>query len=125
MASVHRSYEHPLPFQPMGQSWRTISLRRSFIVKLSIGFCTLLLLLLSLNSIEDLCKFSIYYSASLAPPLPDFARPPVYTEIRKWELNFPQHNLGLPYPEGKFGRYVLFSNSRTHLSGWNNKLNDM
>jgi len=126
MASLHRSHEHPFPLQPTRQSWRTIGLRRSPIVKLSIGSCTILLLLLSLiYSIEDLGKFAIYYSSSPAPPLPDFARPPVYTELRKWELNFPQHNLGLPYPEGKLGRYVFFSNSRTHLSGWNNKLNDM
>jgi hypothetical protein len=82
-------------------------------------------LLSLIYSIDDLHKFTIFYAASLMPSLPESARPPVYTNIRESEMNLPQHNLALPYPEGRRGRYVLFSNSRTHLSGWNNKLNDM
>ncbi|PPQ67723.1 hypothetical protein CVT25_009329 [Psilocybe cyanescens] len=51
--------------------------------------------------------------------------PPTFTELRDWEMKLPQHNLNLPFPEGRSGRYVLFSNSREHHVGWNNKLNDM
>jgi len=51
--------------------------------------------------------------------------PPTYTALREWEMNLPQHNLDLPFPEGRTGRYVLFSNSRQYQVGWNNKLNDM
>ncbi|KAH9480264.1 Strobilurin A biosynthesis cluster protein l1 [Psilocybe cubensis] len=51
--------------------------------------------------------------------------PPTFTELRDWEMKLPQHNLSLPFPEGRLGRYVLFSNSREHHVGWNNKLNDM
>lgn len=126
MATVHSSYENTFLLQPIGQSLRAFGRRKSLIVMLSTLACSLFLILLSLiNTIEDLRKIAIYYAAALVPPVPDFARPPAYTEIRKWESNLPQHNFDLPYPEGKFGRYVLFSNSRTHLSGWNNKLNDM
>lgn len=50
---------------------------------------------------------------------------PDYSELRKWESKLPQHRLDLPFPEGRSGRYVLFSNARVNRVGWNNKLNDM
>jgi len=49
-------------------------------------------------------------------PLPP---PPKYEELREWEDNLPQHNFDLPYPEGRTGRYVKFSNQIVML-GWNN-----
>ncbi|KAL0569671.1 hypothetical protein V5O48_012284, partial [Marasmius crinis-equi] len=50
--------------------------------------------------------------------------PPTWVMLRKWEENLPQHNLTLPYPEGKKGKYVKFSNQIQQL-GWNNVLNDL
>ncbi|PPQ68117.1 hypothetical protein CVT26_005738 [Gymnopilus dilepis] len=77
-------------------------------------------------------KLSVYYahytsqfSYSHRPADNKYDRPPTYTELREWEMKLPQHSLDLPFPEGKTGRYVLFSNSRAHPVGWNNKLNDM
>jgi len=112
----------------MGHLRSSIFQRKSSNTKLPFIGCALcifvFLLVYGLNN-DDLRKFTTFYAASLMPPLSDSARPPEYSNIREWEENLPQHDLDLPYPEGRWGRYVLFSNSRIHLSGWNNKLNDM
>ncbi|KAJ7158781.1 hypothetical protein C8R46DRAFT_1110272 [Mycena filopes] len=50
--------------------------------------------------------------------------PPTYEALWKFEQNLPQHNLDLPFPEGKTGRYVKFSNQAARL-GWNNCLNEI
>ncbi|KAF7357420.1 hypothetical protein MSAN_01338000 [Mycena sanguinolenta] len=49
--------------------------------------------------------------------------PPSHEVLRKWEEDLPQHNLDLPFPEGRNGRYVKFSNQMV-LVGWNNCLNE-
>ncbi|KAK7023081.1 hypothetical protein R3P38DRAFT_3536840 [Favolaschia claudopus] len=49
--------------------------------------------------------------------------PPTYETLKKWEDDLPQHNLDLPFPEGKTGRYVKFSNQMNFV-GWNNCLNE-
>ncbi|KAF9533178.1 hypothetical protein CPB83DRAFT_867144 [Crepidotus variabilis] len=72
----------------------------------------------------SLKKLTTYYTSSLRS-FPDNERPPDYSELRAWESNLPQHDPDLSFPEGRSGRYVLFSSSRINLSGWNNKLNDM
>ncbi|KAJ7479327.1 hypothetical protein B0H11DRAFT_1725609 [Mycena galericulata] len=51
-------------------------------------------------------------------------RPPTYAALRKWEAALPQHNLSLPFPEGKTGRYIKFSNQIRFL-GWNNCLGEI
>lgn len=73
------------------------------------------------------------YHASYFPSLPSFApfsqvpdldQPPTYERLKKWERDLPQHNLDLPYPEGRTGRYVLFKN-QIQMLGWNNQLNEV
>jgi hypothetical protein len=46
---------------------------------------------------------------------------PNFRKIWKMEDRLPQHNLSLPFPEGKEGRYVKFSN-QVYVLGWNNVL---
>ena len=55
---------------------------------------------------------------------PDNDYPPDYKNLRKWIHDLPQHNLSLPFPEGKDGRYVKFS-SQVQQLGWNNLLNSV
>ncbi|KAF8895225.1 hypothetical protein BD779DRAFT_1498249 [Infundibulicybe gibba] len=50
--------------------------------------------------------------------------PPSYEKLRKWEDNLPQHNLDLPFPEGRHGRYIKFAN-QIKMLGWNNVLNEV
>ncbi|KAF5328257.1 hypothetical protein D9619_013376 [Psilocybe cf. subviscida] len=50
--------------------------------------------------------------------------PPTYKHLRELERTLPQHNLSLPYPEGKTGRYVLFKN-QIQMLGWNNVFNEL
>ncbi|KIY53035.1 hypothetical protein FISHEDRAFT_63468 [Fistulina hepatica ATCC 64428] len=50
--------------------------------------------------------------------------PPGYEQLRLWEATLPQHNLDLPFPEGRHGRYVKFSEQVKRL-GWNNVLNQL
>jgi hypothetical protein len=41
--------------------------------------------------------------------------PPTWDRLRKWERELPQHNQSLPFPEGRHGRYVRFTNQvHTH-----------
>ncbi|KAK7060401.1 hypothetical protein VNI00_001166 [Paramarasmius palmivorus] len=67
--------------------------------------------------------------------------PPTYERLKDWEAKLPQHNLDLPFPEGRDGRYVKFSNqveyssarvyqnllnlSQIKMLGWNNVLNEV
>ena len=51
-------------------------------------------------------------------------KPPTYKRLIEWESNLPQHNLNLPFPEGRTGRYVFFKNQIKGL-GWNNELNEV
>jgi hypothetical protein len=50
--------------------------------------------------------------------------PPQWTELREYERTLPQHNLSLPLPEGRHGRYVRF-NQQIRQLGWNNVFNEM
>jgi hypothetical protein len=54
----------------------------------------------------------------------DLDQPPTYERLKKWETDLPQHNLDLPYPEGRTGRYVFFRN-QIQMLGWNNQLNEV
>jgi hypothetical protein len=47
-----------------------------------------------------------------------------WTVVHDREKNLPQHNLNLPLPEGRGGRYVRFSGQIRGL-GWNNVLGEM
>jgi hypothetical protein len=78
-----------------------------------------------------LCAFvslSFFYDLEAIIPdnvtLPDRDYPPNYKNLRKWIHDLPQHNLSLPFPEGKDGRYVKFS-SQVQQLGWNNVLNEV
>jgi hypothetical protein len=51
-------------------------------------------------------------------------QPPKYEFLYEWERNLPQHDIDLPYPEGRTGRYVMFRNQIRAL-GWNNVFNEM
>ncbi|KAF9647022.1 hypothetical protein BDM02DRAFT_3180749 [Thelephora ganbajun] len=52
---------------------------------------------------------------------PDY--PPNYAEWHKFEVALPQHNQSLPFPEGKEGRYVYFS-EHVKTAGWGNVLQE-
>ena len=98
---------------------------------------SLLCLLLVLSA---LVSFFFFYDLRAIPPhsiaieealpenvtLPDRDNdyPPNYRNLRKWIHDLPQHNLSLPFPEGKDGRYVKFSCQVQQL-GWNNLLNEV
>ncbi|KAF7360689.1 hypothetical protein MVEN_00800700 [Mycena venus] len=64
-----------------------------------------------------------YYIADRGPWGTDDG-PPKYLALRQWEATLPQHDLSLPPPEGKHGRYVKFSNQERGL-GWNNCFNEV
>ncbi|KAJ7475823.1 hypothetical protein FB451DRAFT_1173809 [Mycena latifolia] len=62
-----------------------------------------------------------------APPSTEDVRlpgPPTYEKLWLWEKNLPQHNLDLPFPEGRTGRFVKFTNQARRL-GWNNIFNEI
>lgn len=97
--------------------------RLHFIIAFTISF---ILLLLVVNPIQTYQRFlsqvpDIYEQKATLRPLPP---PPKYEKLREWEDNLPQHNLDLPFPEGRTGRYVKFSNQIAML-GWNNVFNEV
>ncbi|KAF9651931.1 hypothetical protein BDM02DRAFT_3110067 [Thelephora ganbajun] len=49
--------------------------------------------------------------------------PPLYPEYRLRELALPQHNLDLPYPEGRNGKYLWIS-EHVQAAGWGNALQE-
>ncbi|KAF7337352.1 hypothetical protein MSAN_02261000 [Mycena sanguinolenta] len=53
-----------------------------------------------------------------------YSGPPKYVALRRAVAALPQHDLSLPFPEGKTGRYVKFSNHVGYL-GWNNCFNEV
>ncbi|KAJ7623533.1 hypothetical protein FB45DRAFT_925935 [Roridomyces roridus] len=63
-------------------------------------------------------------SSADSPSAPSKLPPPSNWEaVLKWEAALPQHDPSLPFPEGRTGRYVRFSNQAKGL-GWNNCLNE-
>ncbi|KAJ7676554.1 hypothetical protein DFH06DRAFT_1428091 [Mycena polygramma] len=82
--------------------------------------------LMSLIAFLVLITLHMTYSYDLADGWPRrFSdTPPEYFAVRQWEAALPQHNLSLPFPEGKSGRYVKFSNQAPGL-GWNNWFNEV
>jgi len=50
--------------------------------------------------------------------------PSNWDKLYKWEDGLPQHDVNLPFPEGKEGRYVYFHN-QIQMLGWNNQLNEV
>ena len=88
---------------------------------------SLLCLLLVLSA---LVASSFFYHSIPPQAFPDNVTPldrdypPNYRNFRKWIHDLPQHNLSLPFPEGKDGRYVKFS-SQVQQLGWNNVLNEV
>jgi hypothetical protein len=50
--------------------------------------------------------------------------PPAWDDLRKRERELPQHNLSLPFPEGRTGRYVRFTNQK-RWEAWSRALNEM
>ncbi|RDB14696.1 hypothetical protein Hypma_016298 [Hypsizygus marmoreus] len=100
--------------------------RLQFIIGFVVSF---ILLLFVLSPAQTYQRFQshpqsnppqVYEETLSQPKVP----PPTYENLRKWEQNLPQHNLELPFPEGKTGRYVKFSNQIVML-GWNNVLNEV
>ena len=70
-----------------------------------------------------------YFLLIKVPGFPLFWRcdpdPPAnWDKLYKWEDELPQHDVDLPFPEGKTGRYVYFNNQIQQL-GWNNQLNEV
>jgi hypothetical protein len=57
-------------------------------------------------------------------PYPKVDKPPTYEKIDEYQRNLPQHNLDLPFPEGRTGRYVKFS-CQIQMLGWNNVFNEL
>jgi hypothetical protein len=71
-----------------------------------------------MNKMEELPPQQGMTGGSLKGPGPEYNRYIVA------ERALPQHNLGLPFPEGKHGKYVKFS-SQIKALGWNNVLNEV
>lgn len=91
--------------------------RPSRIILILLTFTAVLTLIL-LSTLKNGAPWHRLVGGSLRTP------PPTYDEILWAEYNLPQHNLSLPYPEGRTGRYIKFSNQIKGL-GWNNVLNEM
>lgn len=49
---------------------------------------------------------------------------PDYRRFVVAEQSLPQHNLDLPFPEGRTGRYVKFANQMQRI-GWNDVLSEL
>lgn len=68
--------------------------------------------------------FIFRWQSFTIPDEMDTTFPPSWEKLQQWERDLPQHNLELPFPEGKNGRYVKFNN-QIRMLGWNNVFNEM
>ncbi|KAJ7838801.1 hypothetical protein B0H14DRAFT_3087046 [Mycena olivaceomarginata] len=116
-------------YPPTKQAW-TPSTRRRQVLCISLGVLALFLLLGVAHPTTRKMGQDYYAGGDELngvapnPPLPlKLPGPPSYEALRKWEDELPQHNLDLPFPEGRTGRYVKFS-TQMNLVGWNNCLNE-
>ncbi|KAJ3997930.1 hypothetical protein F5050DRAFT_1874178 [Lentinula boryana] len=111
-------------------SWQNISLR----VKQFIGtgkrriiiICITIFLLLSLLSAHPTTRrlgSNLTFNSKEGSSSLGFG-PPSWSQLKQWEEDLPQHNLDLPFPEGRTGRYVKFSN-QIKMLGWNNVFNEL
>jgi hypothetical protein len=103
-------------------------LRRTFHIARSRRFLALVTFSASFVSAVLLLIYGTVFLSIRLPTLrhssPCVGTPPTYYKLDAWERNLPQHNLDLPFPEGRTGRYVKFSNQIQYL-GWNNVFNEM
>ncbi|KAL6307747.1 hypothetical protein BKA93DRAFT_727123 [Sparassis latifolia] len=60
-----------------------------------------------------------YYTAHEDP-----LNPPLYSDYHQRELQLPQHNLSLPFPEGRHGKYFWVGN-HARSSGWGNVMQEL
>jgi len=90
------------------------------------GFAIIVLTLYAASYQPYHASFLHSIAPSFAPfsQVPDLDQPPTYERLKKWEKDLPQHDLDLPYPEGRTGRYVFFKN-QVQMLGWNNQLNEV
>lgn len=96
--------------------------RLHFIIAFVISVILLLSLFSPSKTYERIrAKLPEVYAETLSQPK---TPPPTYKNLRNWEANLPQHDLDLPFPEGRTGRYVKFSNQIVML-GFNNVLNEV
>jgi|SRR5882762_9960533 hypothetical protein len=62
-----------------------------------------------------LCIFASFHRrAKTEVVINDLPNPPLYEKYHKYEANLPQHNLDLPYPEGRDAKFFWASN---HVTG--------
>ncbi|KAF8645181.1 hypothetical protein AX16_008008 [Volvariella volvacea WC 439] len=108
----------------MSGQLRATRSQRQFII-LFIAVSVLLLLGLSAWHRDALGRHftRLTYRYPYVPTVQEMG-PPTYERLREWEDNLPQHNPDLPYPEGRTGRYVKFSN-QIKMLGWNNVFNEL
>ncbi|KAL0574566.1 hypothetical protein V5O48_007403 [Marasmius crinis-equi] len=96
-----------------------LTIRRAFITLIALVFSTIVLLFVTQTKVYIYPKSFLFWKGGKLR-----GTPPDWKELRAFEDSLPQHNLELPFPEGKDGRYVRFSNEIRQL-GWNNVLNEV
>ena len=51
-------------------------------------------------------------------------KPPLYNQYREYERHLPAHNPDLPFPDGKYAKFIYFGNFQKGV-GWGNVLQEM
>jgi hypothetical protein len=65
-------------------------------------------------AVVSLCAFAFFYGFEKTETVINaFRNPPLYEEYHKYEAQLPQHNLDLPYPEGRDAKFFWASNHVT------------
>ncbi|CCM02754.1 uncharacterized protein FIBRA_04862 [Fibroporia radiculosa] len=60
----------------------------------------------------------------IADPPENHIFPPLYPQYHESELRLSQHDPGLPYPEGREGKFLFMAN-HVHASGWGNVMQEL
>jgi hypothetical protein len=75
--------------------------------------------------VVSLSAFAFFYGFEKTETVIDiFRNPPLYERYHESEANLPQHNLDLPFPEGRDAKFFWASNHVTN-SGWGNAMQEL
>ncbi|KAJ7588254.1 hypothetical protein C8J56DRAFT_941228 [Mycena floridula] len=83
-----------------------------------ISATTIILLFKALHSSIDLDPFALVRKED------DYDLPPLYEHYHEYERTLPQHDPGLPFPEGKHAKFLFFANQQYGV-GWGNVMQEM
>ncbi|KAI6108778.1 hypothetical protein EDD16DRAFT_1694730 [Pisolithus croceorrhizus] len=89
---------------------------------LALVSCALVVFRLGHSTRDDASQY--LYLGAMEDNSTENGLPPLYESYHDYERHLPQHNLSLPYPEGRDAKFFWAAN-HVHSSGWGNSMQEL